>query len=172
MQEKTVKTKEIYRGRVLNLRLDTVMLPNQKEAQREVVEHPGAVAVVVRNAGGRYILIRQHRYPVKETIWEIPAGKLERGEDPLVCAKRELAEETGLAAGAWRHLSTFYTTPGFSDEIMYLYLAEDLKVESRRPDDDEFIETAEFTGDQLREMIVNNTIKDAKTLVGLLWVLG
>jgi ADP-ribose pyrophosphatase len=172
MEEKTVSAKKIYRGRILNLRLDTVMLPNQTEAQREVVEHPGAVAVVVRNDDNRYILIRQHRYPVKETIWEIPAGKLERGEDPLVCAKRELAEETGLTAGVWRHLSTFYTTPGFSDEIMYLYLAEDLKEESRSPDDDEFIETEEFTGAQLREMIVNNTIKDAKTLVGLLWVLG
>lgn len=172
MEEKTIAAKEIYQGKVLNLRLDRVMLPNGREAQREVVEHPGAVAVVARNDAGEIILVKQYRYSVKDLIWEIPAGKLEKGEDPLLCAKRELAEETGLVAEKWLHLSTFYTTPGFSDEIMYLYLAENLKEESRNPDDDEFIEIGKFTCDELRKMITENKIKDAKTMVGLLWVLG
>lgn len=172
MKEKTITTKEIYQGKILNLRIDTVLLPNGREARREVVEHPGAVAVVARNDAGEVILVKQYRYPVKEILWEIPAGKLEKGEDPLLCAKRELAEETGLAADTWRHLGTFYTTPGFSDEIMYLYLAEDIKEESSQPDDDEFIETEKFTPKEIKEMIAGGGIKDAKTLVGLLWVLG
>jgi len=172
MQEKTVETREVYRGKILNLHLDRVTLPNGKEAQREVVKHPGAVAVVARDENGHIVLVKQYRYPVQEIIWEIPAGKLEQGEDPLLCAKRELAEETGLAAENWRHLSTFYTTPGFSDEIMYLYLAEGLKEQSQDPDDDEFIEIKKFTGQEVRAMVTGNIIKDAKTLVGLLWVLG
>lgn len=172
MEEKTIAVKDIYQGKILNLRVDKVILPNGKEAKREVVEHPGAIAVVARNEHGEFIMVKQYRYPVKDIIWEIPAGKLEKGEDPLVCAKRELAEETGLVADNWQKLSTFYTTPGFTDEIMYLYLAENLREEKCNPDDDEFIETGKFTPDEIREMITGNIIKDAKTLIGLLWVLG
>lgn len=172
MEEKIIEVREIYQGKVLNLRLDKVMLPNGREAGREVVEHPGAVAVVARDDAGEIILVKQYRHPVKDIIWEIPAGKLEKGEDPLLCAKRELAEETGLGAEKWQHLSVFYTTPGFSDEIMYLYLAENLSEVNSNPDDDEFIEVDWFTAGELQKMLAGNNIKDAKTIVGLLWVLS
>lgn len=171
MQEKKISSEIKYTGRVLNLKVDTVELPDGKQTQREVVIHPGAVAVAAVNERNEIILVRQFRYPVGEILLEVPAGKLQRGEDPLACAKRELAEETGLGAGNWTHLSTFYTTPGFSDEIMYLYKAAGLFKNVMASDDDEFIEVHPVLVQRAVDMIKSGEIKDAKTIAGILMVI-
>ncbi len=168
MDETTIRSKLVFEGRVLNLKVDTVKLPNGKEAAREVVVHPGAVAVAAVTEAGELLLIKQFRYPVGQVIWEIPAGKLEKGENPLVCAKRELAEETGYGAKQWKHLSTFFTTPGFSDEVMYIYLASGLHTDNKTADDDEFIELHHVPFAKALNMITNGEIKDAKTIAGIL----
>jgi len=167
VQEKQVESQWIYRGKILDLKLDTVVLPDGKQTAREVVVHPGAAAVAALNDSGEVLLIRQFRYPAGEVLWELPAGKLERDEDPLECARRELAEETGYGAREWEHVSTFYTTPGFSDEIMYMYLARGLYQEKKSPDNDEFIEVHEMPLAKALELIRTGEIKDAKTIVGI-----
>lgn len=168
MQEKKIESRLIYNGKVLDLKLDTVELPNGKEANREVVVHPGAVTIAALTQNNEILLIRQFRYPAGEILWELPAGKLERGEDPLACAKRELSEETGYAASEWMSLSTFFTTPGFSDEIMYLYLAKGLYNERLEADDDEFIELHQIPYNEAVNLINRGEIKDAKTIIGIL----
>lgn len=169
MKEKRVESRWIYRGQILDLKLDTVVLPNGKTAPREVVVHPGAVTVAALTDLGEVLLVRQFRYPVGEALWELPAGKLEKKEDPLECAKRELAEETGFGAREWKHVSTFYTTPGFSDEIMYMYLAKGLYKEERDADDDEFLQVKAVLLSMALEMVLSGEIKDAKTITGILW---
>jgi ADP-ribose pyrophosphatase len=169
VKETTIKSKLVFEGKMLKIKKDTVILPNGKQAAREVVVHPGAVAVVAVTDSGRLLLIKQYRYPVAEVIWEIPAGKLEKGEDPLICAKRELAEETGYGAERWTHLSTFFTTPGFSDEIMHVYLASGLEINEQTADDDEFIDEPYFVSfAEALGMITSGEIKDAKTIAGIL----
>ena len=115
LEEKCLKSERIYSGKILNLRRDIVELPNGQQASREVVEHSGAIGVVALEGDGRVYLVRQYRYPIGQITLEIPAGKLEEGEDPLDCARRELKEETGIEAKRWEPLLTFYTTPGFSN---------------------------------------------------------
>jgi ADP-ribose pyrophosphatase len=157
-----------FRGRLVNLRVDRVRLPGGEEATREVVEHPGAVAIVVVPSPGSAFLVRQHRQPVGDSLWEIPAGKLEPGEAPLHCAKRELREETGLVAATWREALTFFTTPGFSDERITLFVASDLRRVPSPPDLD--VETCSpFTDQELARMLERGEIADAKTILGLLW---
>lgn len=168
MKENKIDSKLIYHGRVLDIKLDTVELPNGKEANREVVVHPGAVTIAAVTPNQEILLIKQFRYPVNEILWELPAGKLEKGEDPLACAKRELSEETGYGAREWCCLSTFFTTPGFCDEIMYLYLAQGLYDESLKADDDEFIELHRIPYNNAVDLINSGDIKDAKTIVGIL----
>lgn len=167
LKETKISGQEIFRGKIINLRVDTVRLPNGKEATREVVEHPGAVAIAALNEKNEIILIHQYRAPVDEVIIEIPAGKLERGEDPFLCAQRELEEETGWLAGKWEHIFTFYTTPGFSDEVMYLYLAKDLQVSQQSLDEDEFVEIITVPVEAALEMAKTGQIKDAKTIMGI-----
>lgn len=167
MQEETVRSRIIYHGKILDLRVDNVLLPNGREAEREVVVHPGAVAVVAVTEEQEVLLVRQYRHPVGEVLLEVPAGKLEQGEDPVDCAKRELAEETGYTADKWELLSRFYTTPGFSDEIMYLYLAQGLIPEQRRADDDEFIELCREPLETAVGKALSGQFKDAKTIVAL-----
>lgn len=168
MEETTVESRLVFEGRVLNMKVDTVKLPNGKQSTREVVVHPGAIAVVAVTDADELVLIKQFRYPVGQVIWEIPAGKLEKGEDPLNCAKRELAEETGHGAEQWKHLSTFFTTPGFTDEIMYIYLATGLNTDKQTADDDEFIELQYVPFSEALGMIASGEIKDAKTIAGIL----
>lgn len=115
-KEVTVNTNKIFEGKIINLRVDEVKLPNGKVTTREIVEHPGGVSIVAVNEEGKILLVKQYRKPAEESLLEIPAGKLEKGEDPLICAKRELLEETGYEASFIKHLITFYTTPGFSNE--------------------------------------------------------
>ena len=167
LREIKISSQEIFQGKIINLRIDTVQLPNGKEATREVVEHPGAVAVVAINETNEIVLIRQYRAAIDEVIIEIPAGKLELGEDPLICAKRELEEETGYQAGQWEKVFTFYTTPGFSDEKMYLYLAKDIKILEQSLDEDEFVEIFYMPISQAISDCRNGQIKDAKTILGI-----
>ncbi|KKM11773.1 ADP-ribose pyrophosphatase [Clostridiales bacterium PH28_bin88] len=166
--EKTIESHGIFKGKIIRVRVDTVLMPNGRQATREIVEHPGAVAVVPLTAGQEVVMVRQFRKPIEQQTLEIPAGKLSPGENPAECATRELEEETGLRAGNIRHLFSFYTSPGFSDEIMHLFLATDLQPGSQSPDEDELIGVEKFQLGQLVSMIVHGDIVDAKTIVGVL----
>ena len=168
MQEKTVKSSTVFRGKIVEVKVDTVTLPDGRQTEREVVEHPGAVAVVAMTENEEVLLVSQFRYPVGEILLEVPAGKLEPGEDPLESAKRELAEETGFMANSWELLSVFYTTPGFSNEIMYLYLARDLSPDKKQADDDEFIEVHRISLTDAMSKALSGDFKDAKTIAGIL----
>lgn len=166
--EVQLTSEKIYQGRILNVRKDRVRLPNGGEAFREVVEHPGAVAIVALDNEKNVYLVRQYRYPVKRVLLEIPAGKLDCGEEPLACARRELAEEVGLEASEWQLLATFYTTPGFSNERMYLFMATGLKTCHEEADADEFLELERMPLKNAITQTLNGTIQDAKSIAGLL----
>ncbi|NPV90373.1 MAG: NUDIX hydrolase [Firmicutes bacterium] len=153
---------------MIHLRVDTVKLPNGEEATREVVEHPGAVALIAVNQKDEMVFVKQFRQPVGEELIEIPAGKLQEGEDPMECALRELEEETGYTAGRIELISVYYTTPGFSDEKMYLYLATKLYDGEMKPDDDEFLEVVCIPPEKAREMVLRGELRDAKTMIGVL----
>lgn len=167
LYEQLTSSERLFEGKVINLRRDEVLLPNGRTGMREVVEHPGAVAIVPITPEGNIILVRQFRHPIGKIILEVPAGKLDPGEAPAICALRELAEETGFTANTLRKLTSMYTTPGFSNEIIHLYQAEDLLPSNKQPDEDEFIHTAVFTPEQIRQMIKSGELCDAKSLVAL-----
>lgn len=166
--EETIDSNPIYQGRILNLRVDRVRLPDGREAIREIVEHGGAVAAVVIDQDGRIVLVRQYRKPPEAALWEIPAGKLEPGEKPEVTLWREMKEEVGLEEGQPVHLATFYTTPGFSNELMYLYLLEGCRLGENQQAQDEWLTVKRFTRPEIERMIDIGEIQDAKSLVGLL----
>ncbi|MDQ0287711.1 ADP-ribose pyrophosphatase [Desulfofundulus luciae] len=166
--EKKLDSRVVYRGKILNLRVDTVLLPDGRTGTREVVEYAGAVAIVALNEKKEVFLVRQYRYPVGKELLEIPAGKIENGEEPLQCAQRELAEETGLRAKRWQPLCSFYSTPGFTSEKMHLFLARDLSQEGRHPDEDEFVQVVKVSLDEALAMLWRGEICDAKSTVGLL----
>lgn len=166
--ETTIRSDKIYQGKIINLRVDTVELPDKKYSKREIVEHPGAVAIVPITEENKVIMVRQFRKSVEEVLLEIPAGKLEIGEEPLQCAKRELLEETGYKTEDLKFLFNFYTSPGFSNEVISLYIANNLVKDVAQPDEDEYIEIEEYDFHQLIEMIELGQIKDAKTIVGIM----
>ena len=168
--EKKVSSETVYKGKILNLRVDDVELPNGKITKREVVEHAGAVAVVPVNEKNELLLVRQYRYPVGKVLLEVPAGKLEKGEDPEACAVRELAEETGCRAKDMKLLFSFYSTPGFSNEKMYVYLARGLTYLGEHPDEDEFIEASPVPLQAALDLIDRGEICDAKSIIGILAV--
>ncbi len=161
-------SREIFNGKIIRVRVDTVELPNGREATRECVEHPGAVAVIARDDQNRVCLVRQYRYPVGEVLWEIPAGKLSPGEDPLECARRELLEEAGITAASWEKLYSYYTTPGFTDEVLHLYLATGLTRGDNQPDEDEVLDMEIIPYPEACAMMRRGEIKDGKTLIALL----
>jgi 8-oxo-dGTP pyrophosphatase MutT (NUDIX family) len=159
---------EVWSGRIASVRVDRFRHADGEEVTREVVSHPGAVAVVAHD-GERLLLVRQPREAVGEDLLELPAGKLDSdGEGPLETAQRELAEEVGKGARTWRHLTTFYASPGFSDEEIHVYLATDLYDASAEADENERIEIEQLPLTRLDEAIERS--RDAKTLVGLLWL--
>lgn len=168
--EKTLSSTIVYKGKVVSLRVEEVLLENGTLARREVVEHPGAVAVLaVTGEEKEVFFVRQYRKPVEKMLLEIPAGKLEAGEDPAACAARELAEETGMAAGELRQIASFYSSPGFASEKLYIFLATGLKpAPGVAADADEIIQAVRFPLRDAVEMARQGGIEDAKTLVALL----
>ena len=170
-EEKTVQSTEIFKGKVVTLTVDDVILPNGKPAKREIIHHPGAVAIIPITKDGKIVFVEQYRKALERTIVEIPAGKLEPGEEPAVCARRELEEETGYGAKELTHIQSFYTSPGFANEIIHLFVAKDLyKIEEKRElDEDEFVSIIEATLEEAEEMVKNQQIYDTKTAFSVLW---
>ncbi len=168
MWERTRNSQYAFHGHLIQVRQDEVELPNGRFSQREVVEHPGAVGIVALTRQGEVVLIRQYRYSVQEVLWEIPAGKLDRGELPEACARRELEEETGYTAHSWQKIAEFFTSPGFSNEILHLYLARGLREGNQNLEPDEQIELESWPLNTALDKLATGQIRDAKTMVGLL----
>lgn len=160
-------TKNIYNGKVVTLNIDTVTLPNGVTVDLEMVRHPGASAVVPLKDDGTVVLIRQFRHAAGGFIYEIPAGKLSPGEEPLACAARELEEEIGYKAGSLELLSSIFTAPGFTDEVIHVYKATGLTKGQQHLDRDEVLEIVEMPLKEAIAMIRSGAIRDAKTMVGL-----
>jgi ADP-ribose pyrophosphatase len=166
-----LKTKEIYRGRLIRLRVDRIVEPGGATVDREVVHHSGSVVILAHSDDGSIVLVRQYRYAAKQSLWELIAGGLEPGERPLAAAQRELLEESGYRAKKLRLLFDFFPSPGILTEKMFLVEATGLTRSKAQPDPDERIEVGHFTPVQVMKMIKSRRIRDAKTLVGLLWLL-
>jgi ADP-ribose pyrophosphatase len=162
----------IFRGRVVQLKVERVIEPGGVETTREVVCHPGSVVVVPHLPDGRLILVRQYRHAVRESLWELVAGGIERGETPRQSARRELQEETGYHARTLKPLLEFYPSPGILSEKMHLVEAWGLTPSQGQPDDDERIQTGVFTVEKVMKMIRRHEIRDGKTLVGILLLFG
>jgi ADP-ribose pyrophosphatase len=167
-----LKSETIYRGRMVELKVERVVEPGGVETTREVVCHPGSVVVIPHLPDGRLILVRQYRHAVKETLWELVAGGMERGETPRQSARRELLEETGHYARVLKPLLEFYPSPGILSEKMHLVEAWDLTPSKGQPDADERIEVGFFSVNKIIEMIRSKEIRDGKTLVGILLLFG
>lgn len=171
MKEKKIDGEVLYAGRVVRLERDRVLCPNGRESVREVVRHNGGAAILCLNAQEEVLLIRQFRYPYNEILLEIPAGKLEKNEDPYTAAVRELEEETGNRAAGLEYLGKIYPTCGYSSEIIYLYLAKDYVFTETSFDEDECIEACFIPLSRVKEMILSGEIKDAKTICALSYYL-
>ncbi|WP_127148695.1 NUDIX hydrolase [Veillonella sp. VA139] len=167
MQERKLSSEMKFDGKLIKVTYDIADV-NGKEAWREVVHHPGASAVVAIDEDNRIIMEKQFRYALNDYLLEIPAGKLDAGEDPLVCAKRELEEETGIIASEWISLGTIATSPGFCNEVIHLYVAKGLSKGEIHWDEDEYVEVERYTFDELLQRIQDEKIKDSKTLSALL----
>jgi ADP-ribose pyrophosphatase len=165
-EEITISTKPIFEGRIISLQVDEVLLPNGETATREIIKHPGAVAVMAL-VDDKMLMVEQYRKPLEKSQVEIPAGKLDKGEEPIEAAKRELEEETGYIAGTIRHVSSFYTSPGFADELLHLYVAENLTKGNVSLDEDEFLDCEAITLEEAETYIAENRISDAKTIMAV-----
>ena len=169
LTEKTISQKMLVEGRIINLRQDTVMLENGKTALRDVVEHPGGVCVLPLTEDNEVILVKQFRYPYQEVLFEIPAGKLDKGEeDPLHCGMRELEEEAGVTAGDYLSLGQMYPSPGYCDEVIHMFLARQLQPSQQHLDEDEFLEVYKMPFAQVLKMVTEGEIRDAKTQIAVL----
>ena len=168
--EQKLKTLTSYHGVIVNVRLDEARLPDGSTAKREVVEHPGGVTVAALTDNDELMFVRQFRYPYSEVLLELPAGKLEYGEDPFEAGKRELREETGAVAEHYIDLGKFYPTPGYCGEIIHMYAAKGLSFTSLDLDDDEFLAPERIPLEKAVEMVMNNEIRDGKTQTAVLKV--
>ncbi len=161
--EKTINKNTVFQGKIINVRRDDALLPNGETAIREVVEHNGGVCIAPLTEDNELIFVRQFRYPYSEVILELPAGKLEKGEDPFEAGKRELEEETGRKAGVYRDMGLFYPTPGYCGEIIHLYAARNLTGTKMKLDDDEFLEPVLIPIEKAVEMVLCGELRDGKT---------
>lgn len=172
MIEQTAASKYEFKGKILNTRVDDVVLPDGSLSKREIIEHSGGVGIVALTDDDYLCLVRQYRHPYGEVIYEIPAGKLELGEDPLLCGKRELSEETGYTAEKWQGLGVIYPTPAYCSEKIYIYLATKLTKGSIHLDQGEFVESVSVPFKEAVRMVMTGEIKDAKTQIAILKVLA
>ncbi len=168
LTEHTVESKTIFEGVIVKLKVDQARLPNGSVAGREVVEHPGGVAILPLDEDGNVTLVQQYRYPFHQVILELPAGKLDRAEDHRVAAERELSEETGLVAQELTYLGCLLASPGFCTERLHMYLARGLSRTQSHPDEDEFLNVITMPFDKLLEQVMDGTIEDAKTVATVL----
>ena len=166
--EKTLTSKRVYDGIIINVSIEDVMLPDGRVAKRELVEHNGGVGVIALDDDNYAYMVRQYRVPARDMMLEIPAGKLEKGENPLECGKRELLEETGYKAEEFIHLGEYFATPGYCCEKLNIYLARKLEFVGENPDDGEFVEVEKYHIDELYNMVMENKIYDTKTAIAIL----
>ncbi|TCK97966.1 ADP-ribose pyrophosphatase [Natranaerovirga hydrolytica] len=165
---KRLSRKQIYQGKVINVVQDTMQLPNEKESLFDLVQHNGAAAIIPVDSEGNILMVEQFRNPVNDITLELPAGTLEKGEDPLECAIRELEEETGYASNDLTFLIKFYTAIGFCDEIIHIYVANHLEPSKQNLDDSEFINVKPYSLERLIKMINQGKLIDSKTITGIL----
>lgn len=165
--EKTLNSKYVYKSSVIDVRYDDIEITTGQKSMRIVVEHPGGVVIVAQKNSESILMVEQYRYPIRQTVLELPAGKLEKGENPFVAGQRELEEETGYKANNWKSLGYINTTPGFCDEKLYLYLAQDLEFVGEHPDDGEIIQCKEYKISEIFDKINSGEINDAKTICAL-----
>jgi ADP-ribose pyrophosphatase len=170
LREVTVRSEEICKGNFLNVLRDTVQLPSGKLATREYVVHPGAVVVIALLDDGRVVLERQFRYPIGQVMIEFPAGKLEKGEDPLLCGQRELLEETGYRASHWAYAGPMHLAIAYSTEVIHVYFAKGLSLGERSLDEGEFLDVISATPTELLQWCRHGLVTDAKTLTCTLWL--
>lgn len=168
LTEKVIDSKRHFKGRIINLREDTVELENGAVASREIVEHPGGVCVIGMDSDGKILMVRQFRAPFGTTVLEVPAGKLNYGEDPFACGKREFLEETGYEAEEYIDFGSIYPSVGFLTEVIYMYYAKGLTKKEQHLDEDEFLNVERYSLEELLLMVEQNEIKDAKTVVAIL----
>lgn len=169
LHEAQLSSEQVFDGRLLKVYRDEARLPDGSSGIREYIRHPGAVVVIPVLDDGRLILERQFRYPLRRTFLELPAGKIDPGEDILTCARRELREETGYEAEQWRHLGVMHPCIGYSDERIEIFLATGLRHVGHAWDDGEFLEFELFTLDEVRAAVFDGRITDAKTITALFW---
>ena len=168
LTEKTLSSTSVFDGRILHITLDEIELPNGKRSKREVVNHPGGVTVAALDDENNLYFVKQFRYPYKEVVLELPAGKLEKGSTPLENGKRELMEETGAEGYSYMSLGQLYPSPGYTNEIIHLYVCRVKSEGESRPDDGEFLNVEKIPLDKAVEMVLNNQIPDAKTQIAVL----
>ena len=170
LTEKTLSSREIYRGRVIRVRVDEVALPNGNTSLREIVEHPGGVGILALDEENRVYLVRQYRYAFAQTLLEIPAGKREAGEEPFLTAQRELREEIGAEAAHWESLGQIIASPGCYDEVLHLYLARGLSFGAQQLDEDEFLNVFRMPLRELVRQVMAGESPDSKTQIAALKV--
>lgn len=170
LKEVKVDTEVAYDGHFLKVQRDTVRLPDGKQAKREYIRHPGAVVVLPLMADGSVLLERQYRYPLQDVFIEFPAGKIDPGEEPLACAKRELEEETGYTASEWQFVCTIHNAIAYSDEHLDIFVARGLTAGESKLDDGEFLETFTATVPEMLDWVRSGKITDVKTVIGAFWL--
>ena len=170
LEEKSIFSENIFKGKLLDVRKDKVTLPNNKIGFREWINHPGAACIIPLLSENKIILVKQYRYPIREETIEIPAGKIDSGENPEKCAYRELEEETGYKAKKLTLLTSFYPAIGFANEKIWIYLAKNLVKSNSNTDKDEFVETISVDLNIALDMVAQGMIKDSKTIIGLMWL--
>ncbi|GAA0416370.1 MAG: NUDIX hydrolase [Bacillota bacterium] len=171
-EEKTISSEVIYDGKVVHLKVDDVVLPDGKTAKREIIDHPGAVAIIPITKDNKIVFVEQYRKPLEKSLIEIPAGKLEVGEDPEETAIRELEEETGYTTKDLSFVTSFYTSPGFANERMYIYITDTLELVDQpiAGDEDEFISIRKLTLEEAKQLVEQEEIHDAKTNYAILYL--